>query len=494
MNTQGLYDFQIPAAEQLLSALKLHGAALDGSDCGVGKTYHAAAVVRELGLPTLVVCPKISVTSWNRVLTAMGTGACIKNYESLATGRTAYGSWQYPMPKERPVKYFCNSCQQEVDVNKADRCRMHSGGIHCISPKTIPHDYGRFTWYAGIRFLIFDEVHRCGGLDSLNADMLVAAKRQSIPTLCMSATSSDSPLGFRALGFVLGLHALVGTNGFYNFALRRGCKRPVFGGLHFLASEERKKSIMADLHRTIFPSRGVRVRVSEIPGFPDCKITAELYDLENSGKIDELYATMDEAIRLLNDTKAGDACSENPLTMLLRASQQIELLKVPLFISLRDEILERGHSAFLGVNFTQTLRELLKRMKIESCIVGGQNPAERDHWISEFQENREHTLVTTIPAGGVSISLQDLHGRPREGLSSAHPSAVKMRQFFGRLPRAGALSPSLYRIPLCAGTVEEKIHCRLVSKLNSMDALNDADLCAANLPLLAGNLGDLLDP
>lgn len=493
MNTQGLYEYQIPAAKQLLAALELHGAALDASDCGLGKSYHAGAVIRELELPSLVVCPKIAVTAWGRVLDYLGTSACIKNWEALRTGNLPYGFWQHPLPpaSERKVDYFCAGCQCRVDVVRTSRCPVRPSGIHCVEPKKSPHNYGRFTWYEGIKLIVFDECHVAGGLDSLNADLVVAAKRQNILSLFLSATCADSPLGFKALGFALGLHG--GPSSFYTWAKARGCSRPVFGGLHWLVSDERKKIILSALHHDLFPSRGVRVRVSEISNFPSCSVRAELFDLENSGRIDELYSTMNEAISELNSMKSTDKDAEHPLTKLLRASQAVELLKVPLFISLRDEILERGHSAFIGVNYTQTLHELLKRMKTKACIVGGQSTAERDHWITEFQENREHTLVTTIPAGGVSISLQDLKGRPREGLSSAHPSAVKMRQFFGRLPRAGALSPSLYRIPLVANSVEEKIHKRLASKLNSLDALNDSDLTACNLPLTVGDLGTLLE-
>lgn len=493
IDTRGLLEYQIPAVKQLIAAMQLHNAAGDFSDCGVGKTYHAAAVIRHRQSPTLVVCPKISVTAWNRALEQMGTSACIHNYEMLATGRTPYGRWEHPLPavSDRKFEYVCEGCQCKVDIVRTSRCPVRPSGIHCVNVKRVPHDYGKFIWYDGIKLLVFDEVHKCGGLDSLNADMLTAAKRQNIATLVMSATAADSPLGFKALGYVLGLHA--GPSAFFHWARVRGCSRPVFGGLNFLVSEDRKKQIMSRIHADLFPSRGVRVRVNDIPGFPACQISSELYDLEGSGRIDELYAQMDEAIRLLNETKAGDACAENPLTMLLRASQQIELLKVPLFIALRDEALEAGFSVAIFVAYTQTLEELMKRLKVRACIRGGQPPNERTNWIDKFQSNDETTIIANIAAGGVSVSLHDLHGRPRLGLASLHPSAVKMRQVFGRLPRAGSLSPARYRIPLVAGTCEEKTHARLVSKLNSLDALNDADLTACNLPLTTGNLSELLE-
>lgn len=493
MNVEGLLDFQVAPAIALVDAIRLHGAALDGSDCGVGKTYHAAAVIRTLDVPTLVVCPKISVTAWNRVLEQMGTGACVKNYEGLATGRTPYGSWEHPMPRMRPCKFVCESCQQEVDPDTTDRCRLNSAGIHCVTVKTVPHDYGKFQWYDGIKLLVFDEVHRCGALESLNADMLSASKRQHISALCLSATAADSPLGLKALGYVLGLHG--GPRSFYSWAMARGCKRPVFGGLHFLASEERKKQVMATIHRDLFPSRGVRVRVSEIPGFPRCHITAELFDLETSGKLADLYKIMEDAIDLLNKIKLGDKAAEHPLTCLLRASQQIELLKVPLFIALRDEALDEGKSVALFVNYKQTMNELLSRMKIECCIRGEQTSKDRDRHIENFQAEREHTIVANTAAGGVSVSLHHIAPgvRPRVGICSVHPSATKIKQVFGRLARAGGLSPARYRMVLVANSPEECLHKRLSSKLNCLDALNDSDLTACNLPLSVGCLAEILE-
>lgn len=493
MNVNGLLDFQIAPAIALVDAIRLHGAALDGSDCGVGKTYHAAAVIRCLDVPSLVVCPKISITSWNRALEQMQTGACVRNYESLATGRTPYGSWQHPLPPAtaRELEYVCEACQCTVDLRVSTRCHVNHLGIHCVSPKRLPHDYGKFIWYEGIKLLVFDEVHRCAGLDSLNAELLTAAKRQHIKTLALSATAAESPLNLKALGYVLGLHA--GPSSFYNWARQRGCSRPVFGGLHFLVSEDRKKQIMQKLHEDIFPSRGVRVRVSEIPGFPACKIDAELFDLETSGKLSDLYTEMEDAIDLLNKVKLGDKAAEHPLTCLLRASQQIELLKVPLFLALREEALGAGQSVALFVNYRQTMDEILSRTKQEACIRGGQWPSERQHWLDRFQNNDVHSIVVNIAAGGVSVSLHDLKGRSRLGVCGVSPSAIKMRQVFGRLARAGGLSPARYRLILVANTPEERLHKRLSSKLNCLDALNDSDLTACNLPLTTGNLAELLE-
>ena len=48
--TDGLLPYQPPAVAQVCNSIICNGAAIDGSDCGIGKTYHAISAARELGL------------------------------------------------------------------------------------------------------------------------------------------------------------------------------------------------------------------------------------------------------------------------------------------------------------------------------------------------------------------------------------------------------------------------------------------------------------
>lgn len=78
------------------------------------------------------------------------------------------------------------------------------------------------------------------------------------------------------------------------------------------------------------------------------------------GKINDLYAEMDESISLLNAMKLTDRCAEHPLTALLRASQAIELLKVPMYQAIHASARESGYNVAIFVCFRQTLIELQK--------------------------------------------------------------------------------------------------------------------------------------
>lgn len=492
MNTEGLLSYQIPAAEALLKALQTYGAAIDASDCGVGKTFTAGSVIRELDLPTLVVCPEVSIPSWQRMGRLLGVQFDCLNYEMIRTGSTPYGEWQFPRPARLERFLKCTRCTQVV--NSTFPCRLHHLGIHCVEVKTKPHKYGRFNWYEGIKFLVFDEIHRCTALDSLQADMLLAAGRQRIKTLGLSASLADSPLHFSALGYVLKLHNYIDGKvagsppGFYGWAKGYGCQTLPFRGFHFAVGEQRKKEALFRLHNNLFPSRGARVRIKDLgASFPDSQITAELYNIEESGRVEEIYSRMDEALRTLNGIKDGDPA--HPLTELLRARQELELLKVPIFEELTADATAQGMSVALFVNFRQTVEELCKRLKtncrIDGSQIGSKGAAIRRANMEDFLYDRERIIVCTAAAGGIAIDLHDILGQfPRLGLISPGFSVREFKQILGRLRRHGAKSKSLYRALFIAGTREERNQKALAAKLNNLDILQDGDLMAANIPLV----------
>jgi hypothetical protein len=484
MNSAGLYPYQVTLGDHFVKLLRAGQNVLDGSKMGSGKTFTAGGVIRELDLPTLVLAPQISLTPWRRMGEHLGVEFDVINPEMVRTGKTPYGIWSNPKPPgPSPVKFVCLACQCEIDPATAKPCALERTGIHCIETKKVPHDYGKFIWNEGIKFLVVDEAHRFGALESLQSEMLVAAKRQGIKILAMSATAADSPLNLRALGYALGLHTLIGENGFYRFAFNHGVKRHPFGGLYFGGEESERLANMARLHHLIFPKFGGRVPESEFASWPECQITAELYDLKESGKMEELYEQMDDCVQALNTLRATDV-PDLEITKMLRIQQELELVMVPVFEEITNQLLEAGLHVPIFVNYRQTMEELAKRFKTGCLIYGGQNPKHRQQNIDDFQDDKEPVLIAISAAGGISISLHDLHGRfPRGGVASLNYSGVIMRQVFGRLPRAGAKSRSLYRIPLIAGTRQEKIHRALACKLNQIDALNDGDLWAGNLPL-----------
>lgn len=494
-----LRPHQIEPARHLQEILRRCQSAVDGSGTGTGKTYTGAFVANASGLPTLVVGPKVSKSPWSRAADHFSDKFSFCNYELLRTGNTPFGQWDRHV---KSVRYFkCQCCQLEVDLNKFEPCPAHAQGIHCLEVHKRPSQYGNFHFHPAVKFLIFDESHRCNGMDSLNAELMLAAKRQKIKTLALSATLAQSPKDMRALGYLLDLHndkkpveairggQLIEQPSFAQWMSRYQCRWDQrFRGYKWLAGREEQSQIMRSIRDSIIPARGVRVRSEDILGFPRRVILPELYELDAPEKIDGCYGRMKEALDKLSITKLSDKNPEHPLTLILRARQQVELLKIPIVQELAEDDEAKGFSIVFFVNFSQTIEEL-KKLYPDAGIIDGtpSGVRNRDKTVDQFQCNALRRLIVNCQAGEVSLSLHDLDGNfPRMGYVFPNFSAVSMRQVFGRFQRDGGQSECYYRVIFAANSLETKIHRTLISKLNNLDALMDADLAPENLKLLSG--------
>lgn len=493
-----LRPHQVEPANRLASILRTHDSAVDCSDTGTGKTFVAVAVAAALKLPTLMVVPKISITAWHRVAEMFGEEFSIINYEILKGGNTEYGTWEHQdrVNEGRQSYFVCQCCQQRIDLANPGNCYAHPLGIHCVEEKKKAVSYGRFSFHRAVGAVVFDEAHRCGGIGSLNAEMMIATKRQRIKMLGLSATLACDPMKLRALGYSLDLHAdkydlmnIAGSTfrrpNFYRWAATHGCRKiPPLPGIRWAVGAERQKAIMASIRSEIIPARGVRVTTAEIPGFPERQITAELYDLEQNGQIDKLYREMESAIVALNAKAASDKAPDHPLTIFLRAHQRIELLKVPIAVELTQDALEKGLSVGIFVNFSQTIDELSRRLGCAD-IIDGRNLSDRQGVIDRFELDEARLVLVNSEAGGICVNLQDVRGFfPRVGFIFPGFKAATFLQVCGRFHRVGGLTKCFYRVLLAANTVERDIYRNLRGKLDNLSALNDADLRPDNLPLV----------
>lgn len=467
---------------------------MDMSDCGVGKMWMACAALKELRLPTLVVCPKVIQSQWREVSAVFDDSHSVIGYELLRTGNTPYGWWENPLPAERHEYFVCQTCQLKVDMDNFQPCYAHPKGWHCLIRKKEPWNYGKFIFDDAVQCVVYDEIHRCRGAETLNEKMLLAAKRQKKKILGLSATLASSPLDLHGLGYVLGLHNMSSDLLTVGMKLARPSYRrwyskygvrfdPAFGGLKWFVADNKKVEIMSEIRQSIIPTRGVRIAKADLPDFPAVEIFSELYDVAEADKINKLYEQMAAALVVLDERKLLDVDPSSPLTAGLRERQAIELLKVPVAVELLESYLEQGISAGVFINFRQTMEELRRRLNCDCFIDGSpEGVRNRGRAISDFQANRAQLILVNNDAGRESLSLHDLHGgHPRGGLVFPGQKADGLRQVFGRFPRNGAKSKSFYRVIFAAGTVETKMHRALRSKLNCLDSLNDGDLNPLNL-------------
>lgn len=414
-----LYDWQKPSAEALLGSLREHRVAADWSDTGTGKTAKAVWVARELGKPVAIICPKAVIPTWREwCKTANIAPTFILNYEKLRTGTTEYGDF--------------------------------TSGMWCWSN------------LAEGTLMIWDEVHKCKGPNSVNGKMLIQSG--SFYTLMLSATFASNPMDMKSTGFLLGLHKYTD---FFPWLLKNGVKKAPWGAFAYFGGKPK----LAEIHQAI-ASKTSRVRISDLgDAFPDNEVQCLSYDC---GEVDAIWKDLADKLAELEVSKASD--KPHPMTVILRARQEAELLRVPVLVELVRSLNDEGRSVVVFCNFRNSLDSLCQELPDCSMVIGGQTEEERKEAIDRFQSNEVPNIFCQIQSGGVGLSLHDLNGRPRSSLICPTYSAIDLKQALGRIHRAGSLSKSVQQIVFADGSIEEKVMNRVRSKLKNIEMLNDGDL------------------
>ena len=245
----------------------------------------------------------------------------------------------------------------------------------------------------------------------------------------------------------------------------------------------RDKKPMVRIHHMLYPERASRIRIDDLGDeFPETQIIAQSYYMgkDRSAAIEKAYKDIAFELDELHSKEKKD--KGNPLVKIMRAHQKIELLKVATFVELARDFLENKFSVVIFVNFTQTLETLLKMLKTTCSIYGGQTDKDRQENIKNFMKNKERIIVCNIKAGGVGVSLHDIHGNhPRASLISPTWNSLDLVQSLGRIHRAGGKTKSLQRIIYAGKTIEENIARKIKGKLKNLSSVNNGDLDLTNI-------------
>ena len=441
----GLLPYQLPCVAlgvKDLSNPNQYGI-LDGSDTGLGKTYVALAIARQMGYKVAVMCPKPAITVWLRVIVGhfKMSPTFVLGYEKLKAGNTRFLKW--------------------IEIQRGTK--KHKKPLWTIPPKTI---------------IIVDESHRCNGMATQNANMLIGLRAQcpanNWKIICASATPAIDPTDFRAIGYVIGLHNL---EDFYPWTFRNGCAKTRFG-LSFTG----KQKLLHKLNKEIFQSgKGFRLRREDVPEFPESDIKAVVVDIgdEETEEAKRIYEDMNRELDELTAKEMKDSQKRiNELVIRLRARQRSELIKVPAFTEMAEDAMKEGMSVIVSCNFTDTIKALCKRLKTD-CVISGNEQwmKARQYNIDRFQSNSSKIVILQIQAGGVALSLHDLQGgHPRFVIISPPESATDAKQVVGRGWRSGAKTKCVQRFVYAANTIEEEVCESLKYKLNNLDSISDGDL------------------
>jgi len=435
-----LQDWQVPLAEHQTRVLREGRVMLSACHTGSGKTYLACQTIKDLKMPTLVVCPKVAISQWRHVVEGMGCRPYVidvVNPERLVAGRNPY--------------YNNDTGWASLDGNRP-----------CL--------------------LVVDEVHRgCSGPDSKQTLMCARWCNKLHPLnkeLLMSATPFETPEKMRLIGYLMGFHRFVKSS-FYDWMRTKNCgfvdigwgarKRRVF---RFTTNRKKAEETMR-LIRHEMGDRFMSITPEEIPDFPD--ETREVVRIDLSKRdhdaLVRAYEEMPERIQHM---------SQDDMVKMLRLRQQAEFLKAEAVAQEVIEAVRSGYSVFRMVNFTDArtrLENCLRDAKVPFAnIYGGQKESERQRGIDEFQANQVHVMVGMAAACSVALSLHDeRHERPRVSWISPGYSASEFSQGLGRIRRVGG-TPVTQFIDIAADSVEEKVGMAIERKMNNLSALTDKDL------------------
>lgn len=431
MDNIRLMDWQVPLAEHQTKALTNGRAMLSACGTGSGKTYLACQTIRDLKMPTLVVCPKIARSQWRSVIAGMGAEEYVIDVVN---------------PEQLSKKTGCSYYKQET------------GWAEMFSKPTL---------------LVFDEVHRgASGIKSKTTEALARWCNKAHPdnkVLMLSATPFDSPMKMRGIGYVMGFHRFV-TSSFYDWCRQNGCSNHKYG-FGFTTDRTRARTIMADIRRKM-GERFLSVTPEDIPGFPEETKEVILVDLAEKDyeALVKAYAEMPPQLTKM---------TQDARVKTLRLRQQAEFCKAGVLAEMAMNHVADGNSVFVCLNFTDARLRLQKHLEqagVEfASIYGGQPEKERQAGIDAFQSNKIHVTIGMAPACSVALSLHDVrHERPRVSLISPGYSAAEFSQALGRIRRVGGTHATQF-IVMAARSVEERVGKTIERNMDNIAALMDSD-------------------
>ena len=458
LNFDGLLEPQKIHSTKLLNSLHLNGFAFDASPTGTGKTYCASWIAKNYGSSVVVVCPKSVQKIWVDTLMSFGIeNPIVMTIEKLVRGKTEYYTFG-PL-----MDYFSRSAKQY----------WKSSDINVNFPSN--------------SLVIMDEVHKCKGKYSLNAESLIAIKNAGHKLLMLSASAATNVTEMKAFGYVTALHS--GLN-FNNFCKDNGVDFNRFGLGTWDANLKKCKEGMVRIHNTLFDTLGCASRMNRKDFgdiFPDNQVIADGFDIgSNTDKLQSVYNEMEYELSQLDESSME--YSEHHFAIIMKARRQSELVKVPAMVSWIEDMYDEGVSPVVFINFRETLQAIEKRLdnskysgKIAK-IVGGQTKKQRDDEIEYFQSDTKRICLVMIAAGAAGVSLHDLNGKhPRHTLINPSFSAINILQSLGRCHRANGKTPVIQRFFFANGvTIEERMRQRVDLRLTNLDSLNDGDLSLDN--------------
>lgn len=424
---------------------------LDSSQMGTGKTVvgcHVARTVIERSDKinrVAVICPKAVIPAWEAEMRECGLDPVfILNVEKLRTGKTPH------------VK------------------RVGKKGFGWMLDKDT--------------LVLVDEIHKCKGPWSLNANLLVGLIRQNYRVHGMSGTACETPMEMRPLGYMLGLHsndqARDNLPSYFTWLNRLHCYKSNWGGYEM----HDPKFAQVQMRQSMY---GISTHGLTVADFPDSfrgnRVIVDPIGFRYQTKIANTYKKLklseEDVIEFVSTGRIpksvlGDEDEDQiMLVRILNARMESEALKVPDIVEMAQDAVEEGYNVVIFLNFAESLRDCAAQLDC-GYIDGSVSQDERQRLMEEFQSEETNCIVINTEAGGTGISLHDINGvRPRLSLISPSFNAKTFAQVLGRIHRNGAKSDALQKVMIAADSIEEHVMQAIATKMQSMENIHRSNIC-----------------
>lgn len=414
-----LYDYQIVHVSKMLACIKNNNIVLDGSDTGTGKTYCTIALCKQLNKRPLIICPKSVIPVWNDVIEYFKIKyISVINYEFIRNGKL--------------------KCINNVNDDKYTYIRKIDNKKYKWN---LPKDV----------IIILDEAHRCKNINTINGKLMLSLKNNEIKKnkkILLSGTIADTIKNFAPFGYLLNLYKdLKFSKAWIKDILRQS-----------------ENTGMKWIYKKIYPIKGSRMIIQEIPNFPKSQIISQTYTCKDYNKID-IYTK-----QIKKENK-----NINGLIVTNKLLQKIELIKVPIFVELTKDLLNSNFSVIIFLNYLKTIDIIKKKFEFGKVLKGDTDFDTRYKITKDFQQDKIRLLIVSkkIQEG---ISFHDTNGvYPRGTLISPDYSSQDLIQTLGRVKRVGSKSRSLQKIIFVKNSFEESIAKRLDKKIKFNENINGND-------------------
>ena len=451
------FPYQLKQVAGDVLRLRLRGVSNNFSDTGTGKTDAANMTAKQIEADAVIVTTKQSIPYWCENSEALGVNVlAIANYESAKNGKCYKNSDDFMDEIRIESPYWKVHRRPVVDPMTRQPVLTKTG-----AQKTVI-DYIEWFIPSGT-MVIFDECHMgkngvlsAGG--STGNNKFISSFRKYIDRtkgvycLMLSATVTDKILNFDLCSYMSGMYDNYTGESYVNFLMRHGITTIESDDPNVMKHNmEIIKKMLYPMYASRMDIEKIKAENSDLSFFKNNDLCASAF-ITSRDRVDEIERAHIQIKILLEEMRIDPGAG---LGRIVKQLVLIESIKAPVIAPvIYSDWHDEGFSPVLFVNYKKTLNIVYSYLVEKGVppqkigiIQGGQTSRDRATIVDMFAKDEIEILLCNAQAGGASLSAHDRRGvRARRAYHMPSWFAIRMKQSFGRVYRAGMKSDCVQRI------------------------------------------------